>query len=73
MTLSFFSESAEGLQKQLTALYSYASLWYIIVNIFKTKALIFNERYTKVRGNFHYGDNIIEEAEQYKYMGVVYS
>ena len=71
--LVFFSESAEGLQKQLTALYSYASLWHIIVSIPKTKILIFNERYTKVRGSFHYGDNTIEIAVQYKYLGVVYS
>ena len=68
----FFSESAEGLQKQLTALYSYASLWHIIISIPKTKVLIFNERYTTVCGSFHYGDNIIEKAEQYKYLGVVY-
>ena len=68
--LVLFSES-EGLQKQLTALYSYASLWHIIVSIPKTKNLIFNERYTKVRGSFRYGDNIIEKAEQYKYLGVV--
>ena len=64
---------AEGLQKQLTALYSYASLWHIIVSIPKTKILVCNERYTKVPGSFHYGDNIIEKAEQYKYLGVVYS
>ena len=70
--LVLFSESAEGLQKQLTALYSYASPWHIIVSIPKTKALIFNERYTwNVRGSFHYVDNIIEKAEQYKYLGVV--
>ena len=71
--LVLFSESTEGLQKQLTALYSYASLWHIIVSIPKTKVLIFNERYTTVCGSFHYGDNIIEKAEQYKYLGVVYS
>ena len=65
--LVLFSESAEGLQKQLTALYSYASLWHIIVSIPKTKVLIFKERYTTVCGSFHYGDNIIEQAEQYKY------
>ena len=70
--LVLFSESAEGLQKQLTALYSYASLWHIIVSIPKTK-VIFNERYTTVCGSFHYGDNIIEKAEQYKYLGVVCS
>ena len=50
--LVLFSESAEGLQKQLTALYSYASLWHIIVSIPKTKVLIFNERYTTVCGSF---------------------
>ena len=71
--LVLFSESAEGLQKQLTALYLYASLWHIIVSIPKTLVLIFNERYTKVRGSFHYGDNIIEKVEQYKYLGVVCS
>ena len=71
--LVLFSESAEGLQKQLTALYLYASLWHIIVCIPKTKVLIFNERYTKVRRSFHYGDNIIEKAKKYKYLGVVYS
>ena len=71
--LILFSESAEGLQKQLTALYSYVSLWHIIVSIPKTKDLICNERYTKVRGSFHYGDNIIKKTEQYKYLGVVYS
>ena len=32
-----FSESAEGLQKQLTALYSYTSLWHIIESIPKQK------------------------------------
>ena len=71
--LVLFSEFAEGLQKQLTALYSYASLWHIIVSIPITKLLIFNQRYTTVCGSFHYGDSIIERAEQYKYLGVVYS
>ena len=43
--LVLFSESAEGLQKQLTALYSYTSLWHmIIVSIPKTKVLILIER-----------------------------
>ena len=58
--LVLFSESSEGLHKQLTTLYLYAFLWHIIVSIPKTKVLIFNERYTKVHGSFHYGDNIRE-------------
>ena len=71
--LVLFSKFAEGLQKQLTALYLYASLWHIIVSIPKTKVLIFNERYTKVRRSLHCGDNIIEKAKKYKYLGMVYS
>ena len=71
--LVLFSKSAEGLPKQLTAMYSYVSLWHIIVSIPKTTVLIYNERYTKVRRSFHYGDNIIEKAEQCQYLGVVYS
>ena len=35
--LVLFSESAEGLQKQLIALYLYASPWHIIVSNPKTK------------------------------------
>ena len=68
--LVLFSESTDGLQKQLTALYSYAPLWHIIISIPQTKVLIFIECYTTVCGNFHYGDKNIE---QYKYLGVVYS
>ena len=59
--LSFFSDSANGLQKQLTALHKYASLWHIIVSIPKTKVLIFNKRHTSECDRFYYGDDIIEK------------
>ena len=42
--LLLFSDTANELQKQLTALYKYASLWHIIVSIPKTKGIIFNKR-----------------------------
>ena len=71
--LVLFSNSANGFQKQLTALYKYASLWHIIVSIPKTKVLIFNKRHTSECDNFYYGDNVLEKAEKYKYIGVVYS
>ena len=61
------------MQKQLTALYKYASLWHIIVSIPKTKVLIFNKRHTSECDSFYYGDDIIEKNEKYKYLGVVYS
>ena len=55
----------DGLQKQLTALYKYASLWHIIVSIPNTKVLIFNKRNASECDIFYYGDNVIEEAEKY--------
>ena len=70
--LVFFTDFANVLQKQLTALYKYVSLWHIIVSILNTKLLIFNKRYTPECDNFYYGDNVIEKAEKYKYLGVVY-
>ena len=61
------------MQKQLTALYKYASLWDIIVSIPKTKVIIFNKRYTSECDNFYYGDSVLEKAETYKYLEAVYS
>ena len=72
-TLSFFSDFANGLQKQLTALYKHASLLHNIVSIPKTKVLIFKQCYTSECDNFYYGDNVIKKVEKYKYLGVVYS
>ena len=59
--LVLFSDSANGLQKQLIALYKYASLWHILVIIPKTKVLIFNKRHTSECDNFYYGDNVIKK------------
>ena len=66
------SDSANGLQKQLTDLYKYASLWHIIISIPKTIVLIFNKRHTTECDNFYYGDSVIEKAGKYKYPGVIY-
>ena len=68
----FFSDYVNGFEKQLTALYKYASLWAIIVSIPKIKVIISNKRHTSECDNFCYGDNVIEKAEKCKYRGVVY-
>ena len=48
-------------------------LWHIIVSIPKTKVIILNKRHTSECDNVYYGDNVIEKAEKYIYLGVVYS
>ena len=67
-----FSDYVNGFEKQLTALYKYASLWPIIVSIPNIKVIISNKRHTSECDNFCYGDNVIEKAEKCKYRGVVY-
>ena len=68
--LVLFSDSANGLQKQLTVLYKYASLWHIIVSIPKTKVLIFNKRHTSECDSFYYGDDIIEKMKNINTLGL---
>ena len=68
--LVLFSDSANGFQKQLTALYKYASLWHIIVSIPKTKVLIFNKRHTSECDSFYYGDDIIEKLKNINTLGL---
>ena len=65
-------KSANGLQKQLTALYNYkyASLWHIIVSIPPKKVFIFNKRYTSECDNLYYGNNEIEKAEKINILGL---
>ena len=71
--LLFADDSANGLQKQLTALYKYASLWHVIISISKTTVLILTKRHTSECDSFYNSDDVIEKAETYKYLGAVYS
>ena len=62
------STSAAGLQRQLTKLWEYCSRWHLIVNMAKTKILIFN-----CKNNAHsfiYNDEKVEVATTYRYLGL---
>ena len=66
--LALCSDSAEGLQKQLDGLLDFCKKWHLIVNLSKTKVLVFNRR--NVREKFYYDGQEIERSDQYKYLGV---
>ena len=66
--LVLISTSATGLQRQLTKLWEYCRRWHLIVNMAKTKILIFN-----CKNNAHsfiYNDEKVEVATTYRYLGL---
>ena len=64
--LILFSDTTEGLQKQLNGLYKYCSNNHMIVNETKTKVMCFG-RSTEIRVN--YNGVPVQQVGQYKYLG----
>ena len=69
--LVLISTSAAGLQRQLTKLWGYCSRWHLIVNMAKTKILIFNCKNNAQ--SFIHNDEKVEVATTSKYLGLVVS
>ena len=62
------SESTEGLQKQLNGLSKFFKRWHLLVNLIKTKILVFNKK--QIKSKFYYNKNEVEVTTHYKYLGV---
>lgn len=62
------SDSAEGLQKQIDGLFNYCKKWHMLLNMGKTKILVFNGK--KHTHKFKYNDSEIEICDKYKYLGI---
>ena len=73
--LILISETSVGLQKLLASLEKYCRRWHILLNVAKTKTMVFNKRFqvAEVLKNFTYNGNTIEEFSDYKYLGVIFS
>ena len=69
--LILMSDSEEGLQKQLNNLCGYCSDWQLIVNILKTKCMVFNQMNKVV--DFYFNNTQMENVDKYKYVGVIFS
>ena len=65
------SNSPVELQKMIDALYNYCSMWGLILNLNKSKILVFRKS-TRLSSNltWNYGENNIEVVNEYKYLGI---
>ncbi len=63
--LILVSDSVDGLQKLLDGLFSFCKKWHMIVNVTKTKIIVFNKRKLKDI-NFVYNGNEVEIVSEYK-------
>ena len=69
--LVLMSETRTGLQSSLNRLELYCRRKHIILNVIKTKAMIFNEKYEVVRGvgSFTFENKCISQINSYNTLG----
>ena len=68
------SDSSEGLQRQLDALYSYCADWKLTVNISKTKIMVFRNRgKLNEREQWCYNGIRIEVVNTFDYLGLLFN
>ena len=65
-----FSDTAEGLQKQISLFWGYCRLWQLIVSLPKSKIVIYNKGYADETYEFKIGEDRLEICESYKYLGL---
>ena len=65
-----FSDTAEGLQKQISLFWGYCRLWQLIVSLPKSKVVIYNTWYANETYDFKIGGDRLEICESYKYLGL---
>jgi hypothetical protein len=71
--LILLSETAEGLHNCLLKLSTYCEEWGLLVNVKKTKFMIFNNTGRLVPINLKYNNSEIENVRSYSYLGVTFS
>ena len=68
------SETRARLQSHLNALYEYCERWSLMLNIEKTKVMVFRTRgVILVNESWSYNSNVIKIVEQFNYLGFVLS
>ena len=73
--LILMSETSSGLQRLLNRLQTYSHRWHLILNTNKTRVTIFNKKYRVCQNieKFTFDGNVIDECDNYKYLGVIFS
>ena len=72
--LVLMSESPTGLQKLIRGLENFCSQWHMVVNVTKTKVIVFNERFASSSAHpFVFNGNEVPNSKHYNYLGVTFS
>ena len=72
--LVLMSESPTGLQKLMRGLENFCSQWHMVVNVTKTKVVVFNERFASSSAHpFVFNGNEVPNSKHYNYLGVTFS
>ena len=71
--LLVLSESKEGLQESLHKALTYCNKWQLSVNCKKTKTMTIGSLNTKPKPNFTYNSNLLENVNEFKFLGNVIS
>ena len=71
---AIFSETREGLQAGLDDLFKYCTKWGLIVNVNKTKIVVFRKGgRLSAKDVWYYGGRKVDIAKSYKYLGYTLS
>ena len=71
--LVLMSSTSDGLQRHINNLYTFCAAWHLIVSLPKTKVLIFTDHPKARTPKFTYGQETIDIAPEYKYLGLIFS
>ena len=73
--LVLMSQTGAGLQRLLDKLAKYCHRWHLILNVIKTKTMVFNKKFqiSDPMPTFTFNGEVIEECSEYKYLGVIFS
>ena len=67
------AESEQDLQTALDAVFSFCKLWYLELNISKTKVIIFSRGTVRKHIKFAFDGTELEVIDQYTYLGVTFN
>ena len=67
------AESEQDLQTALDAVFSFCKLWYLELNISKTKVIIFSKGKVRKHIKFAFDGTELEVVDQYTYLGVTFN
>ena len=67
------AESEQDLQTALDAVFSFCKLWYLELNISKTKVIIFSRGKVRKHIKFAFDGTELEVVDQYTYLGVTFN